>query len=71
MSSTRRSFRGFKLPVRRPLVKQTPSRDDSANPSVQPAQGSGSSETVDTLTACQPTPSRDDGVSTSAQPAQG
>jgi hypothetical protein len=64
-----RSFWGFKLPAQRPLVEQTPSRDDGASPSVQPAQGSRFGETVDTLAACRPTPSRDDGVSTSAQPA--
>lgn len=71
MSSPRKSFQGFKLPARRPLVKQTLSRDDSVSPSAQSAQGSGPGETMDTLIACRPTLSRDDGVSTSAQQAQG
>jgi hypothetical protein len=64
MSFPRRSFRGFKLPARRPLVEQTPYRDDGASPSAQLAQGSRSRETMDTMTACRPTPS-------SAQLAQG
>jgi hypothetical protein len=65
------SFWGFKLPARRPPVEQTPSGDDGASTSAQPAQGSGFGETVHTPAAYRPTPSRDDDASTSAQPAQG
>jgi hypothetical protein len=46
MSSPRRSFRGFKLLAWRPLVEQTPSRDDGASPTAQPAQGSGYGEST-------------------------
>jgi hypothetical protein len=54
MSSPRRSFLGFKLQARRPLVVQTPSWDDGASPIAQPARGSGFGETVHTLTAYRP-----------------
>jgi hypothetical protein len=55
MSFSRRSFRGFKLPAQRPPVEQTPSRDDGASTSAQPAQGSGSGDTVHTPATYRPT----------------